>query len=589
MSAFLCECLHAMTGERRVFNQGPVCFTEAGPRAATSALEPDAQAALRRRQDSWWLLPGPASTGPGVLVDGSRLDHTQRLGSAEPHLVLCGGNPWIVVLENRAAPRLEGARWRLHPQSGSAPVAESPWSELPKLLSAHALDPARACVSLDVLPREIPLSFLMAQLPASLLESRVQPGWTPPRPAPPPAVLDPHRGELLCPVCWLRFDRGSARSVAVHDSLRGDPIAGEEAKRRFAPRRFNSAGIALDEAGSPCPDLACPHCHHKLPTGFLDLPHHIVSIVGAPGAGKTYYLSVLISMLQGTLFREFGLTFRDEDPTNNALLNELRSQLFSAERREDALLPKTVLEGRMYERLARFGRKVALPKPFVYSLGKSGQRDTACAIVFYDNAGEHFQPSINLDDSPGALHVASSSGILFLFDPASHTGFRRKLTGHPDPQLHQRTHRDQQDLLMAEMETRIKRLRALAPSDRVETPLAILIGKCDIWRHLIEWDQIANPIRKGKVDTAVVDANSARLREFLLEIDPGFVANAEALSSRVRYFAVAPLGHSPERIVGGELDGYLAPDPARLRPTMVDTPVLWLLSHLEPQLLPPTV
>jgi hypothetical protein len=290
-------------------------------------------------------------------------------------------------------------------------------------------------------------------------------------------------------------------------------------------------------------------------------------------------------MLQATFYREFGLTFRDEDPTSNALLNEMRAQLFSAERREEAVLPKTVLEGRMYERLARFGRKVALPKPFVYGLGRPGQPGPSCAVVFYDNAGEHFQPNINLDDSPGALHVASSSGILFLFDPTSHGSFRKKLLGHPDPQLAQRTHRDQQDILIAEMESRIKRLRSLSPSQRIQTPLAIMIGKCDIWRHLVDWGRIVNPVRAGSVDANVVDGNSSILRDLLLEVDPGFVANAEALSSNVRYFAVSALGHSPERISGGELDGYLAPDPTRLRPTMVEVPVLWVLSQVEPGLL----
>ena len=44
---------------------------------------------------------------------------------------------------------------------------------------------------------------------------------------------------------------------------------------------------ALDALGLPCPDLACPHCRRKLPPGFLDVPHHIFSMVGAPSAGKS--------------------------------------------------------------------------------------------------------------------------------------------------------------------------------------------------------------------------------------------------------------------------------------------------------------
>ena len=65
----------------------------------------------------------------------------------------------------------------------------------------------------------------------------------------------------------------------------------------------------------PSPDLACPHCRRKLPPGFLDGPHHIFSIVGAPSSGKSYYLSVLVKVLQTTLFQQFGVTFRDADPS----------------------------------------------------------------------------------------------------------------------------------------------------------------------------------------------------------------------------------------------------------------------------------
>ena len=67
---------------------------------------------------------------------------------------------------------------------------------------------------------------------------------------------------------------------------------------RFVPTEFNSKGQAMDAMGLPTTDVACPHCHRKLPPGFMDVTHHIFSIVGAPSAGKSYYLSVLVRQLQ---------------------------------------------------------------------------------------------------------------------------------------------------------------------------------------------------------------------------------------------------------------------------------------------------
>jgi hypothetical protein len=74
-------------------------------------------------------------------------------------------------------------------------------------------------------------------------------------------------------------------------------MLGEDQMQRFHATRFNDRGQALDAMGLAAGELACPHCRRKLPTGFLDLPHRVFSIVGAPSSGKSYYLSVLVKVL----------------------------------------------------------------------------------------------------------------------------------------------------------------------------------------------------------------------------------------------------------------------------------------------------
>ena len=70
---------------------------------------------------------------------------------------------------------------------------------------------------------------------------------------------------VTCPLCWLKFDIGDAMSIAVHESLRGDPVLGPDEMLRFLPTSFNDDGVPLDAAGMPSPDIACPHCRRKLP------------------------------------------------------------------------------------------------------------------------------------------------------------------------------------------------------------------------------------------------------------------------------------------------------------------------------------
>ena len=406
-----------------------------------------------------------------------------------------------------------------------------------------------------------------------------------------PRKVDPEHGEFTCPSCWLRFDAGDLMHVAVHASLDNDEVLGDEFMQRFfaTPETgYNDRGQALDKEGMACTDTACPHCRKVLPPGFLDVPHEIMSIVGAPQAGKSYYLSVLVKVLQGSLFKHFGVAFVDADPKGNAMLNEMKNRLFTGSKPEDVYLAKTRLQGEMYEEFPRFGRKVRLPRPFVYSLSKTIDTNQACSLIFYDNAGEHFQPDIDVNLSPGAQHLASSSGIFFLFDPTYSTAFRKKLVDHADPQFKKSDHVDQQDIILAEMAVRIRKERGLDRRRKIETPLAMIVGKCDSWMHLLGEVKLADTfVSNGSLNLEAVKKNSEIVRSLLLDLCPEIVATTESLASDIMYFPVSAFGHCPvEFSLKGEK--HLAPDPNSMNPLFIDIPTLWVLSRIHGELVPST-
>ena len=380
---------------------------------------------------------------------------------------------------------------------------------------------------------------------------------------------------LVCPLCWLKFDIGDAMSIATHESLRGDSVLGPAEMQRFLPTSFNEDGVALDAAGIPSPDVACPHCRKRLPQNYFEYKQQILSIVGAPSAGKSYYLSVLIDKLQESLFKNSKIQLKDIDPSGNMIITQMKSKLFSAKSPDEAILPKTAFEGAMYERYPRFGKMVSLPKPITYSLEKEGQDKVA--MVLYDNAGEHFEPGLDVEQSPGAMHVASSSGILFLFDPAANKDFKLRLADYPDPQLSITGRVDYQESILAEMDIRIKRIQAMEHSKKLSTPLAVIIGKSDMWTHLLE-SPLPELLDNGVLDIDAVDKASDILRNFLQEISPNIVIQAEMISSDVKYFAASPLGHSPQVIESGANAGKIAPIPEKINPQNVEVPVMWLLS-----------
>jgi hypothetical protein len=489
----------------------------------------------------------------------------------ESLLCVCSNN------NNESLPVIQPKVWALFDAASGDLLVELP----PEQLLDKARELGRAPNTLACTPQGLEVGFTLSHV-APLLTAHPEAAT---KTTPTILAAEQNRGAHLCPVCWTRFDAGDALSIAVHEDLRGDPILGSDARLRFHPTRFNDQGLALDPMGLACTDIACPHCRRQLPPGFLDMPHRIMSLIGAPSSGKSYYLAVLTRELQEKLPENFNVAFKDGDPSGNILLNQMRNTLFSAMTPEDALLGKTALEGATYEKLPRLGRMVSLPRPFIYSLSHAEQPRRETSIILYDNAGEHFEPGIDIHDSPGAMHVANSSGLIFLFDPTANTRFKAKLVGVEDPQLALKGRIDQQDSILAEMETRIKRVMGLSREERISTPLAFVVGKCDTWSGLLS-SPLEVIISDGKLDLGAIERNSQRVREVLVSLCPGLVAAAESLASQIRYFAVTSFGHTPVMIQSGANKGRIAPDPQRLAPAHVEEPVYWILHLSSPELFP---
>ncbi|MDC0220085.1 hypothetical protein OAL58_08920, partial [Verrucomicrobia bacterium] len=212
-------------------------------------------------------------------------------------------------------------------------------------------------------------------------------------------------------------------------------------------------------------------------------------------------------------------------------------------------------------------------------------------LVFYDNAGEHFQPSNNSVDRPGAQHVAKAGGILFLFDPFNHIDFKRAIMRHKntdkttDPQF-QGDVLDNVTVILSEMRNRIQKLTG---SPKLKSPLAFIVGKYDAWHHLVpEGRQYFETRTDNCLINQSIEENSNLTKEILTGICPGIVTLAESLSEKTRFFPVSTFGVPPISIPDPNGNGppMIVPDPMQLEPRFVDTPVLWLMSQMDPNLVP---
>ncbi len=378
--------------------------------------------------------------------------------------------------------------------------------------------------------------------------------------------------QAQCPHCWSPYYDGELLTIATHESLRGDPLLGDDDMLRFEADSFNENGVPLDATGTPCLERACPQCRLKIPHGLSDIPQAFISVLGSPGAGKSYFLAVLTDELQKKSFEKWNFHWKDADPTANAPLNSMRHRLFSARNAAEAYLAKTSLDGHLYSKVKLNGRPTLLPKPFTYIL--EGETRKSQSLTFYDNAGEHFQPGSDGTANPVTHHIAHAHLWCFLFDPAKDVNFRKHLKASKDPQLSRRYPTESQELLLSELENRIRVLHQLSPLGKLNTPLAFIVNKSDM---IDDWEPIQrlqDPWNGRHFSSLVVEENSRILREALNTRVPAMVARAEALSEKVVYFASSSLGHAPRRIKTGEL----SPVPKNIKPSGVEIPIFWWLN-----------
>ncbi|MDD3887057.1 MAG: hypothetical protein PHI35_09300, partial [Victivallaceae bacterium] len=280
----------------------------------------------------------------------------------------------------------------------------------------------------------------------------------------PPEIPSPAGGEipcgdLICPHCWKSFDPAYLLAIASHPSLVGDPVVGEFEQKRFEPLVFDVEGTPLDECGFAAPDSACPVCHLRIPRVMLDLPERYYSIVGAPASGKSFFLTSLVHRLKTFLPERFGMTLIDADPVMNSTLNYYEKTLFMPlDPEKVATLPKTQPTGGAFsDRITLGGLAVELPKPFIFEC-RSPQKDFN--LVFYDNAGEQFEPGTDGALNPGTHHLSRSDGIIFVFDP-THDAIMRAGCDPSDPQTSENAKIIDQSELLAEMVGRIRKLSNL--------------------------------------------------------------------------------------------------------------------------------
>ena len=398
---------------------------------------------------------------------------------------------------------------------------------------------------------------------------------------------DAEHARIVCPHCWKSFPIDEVNYISRHLDLLGDPVLGPDAQLRFLPLRFSPGGLALDANGVECPEMACPHCHLKIPESLVELPTSFFSIVGAPASGKSYFLTSMVWQIRKVLPQWFDFTIADTDATFNSVLNNYEKILFlNAKPDEYVALPKTELQGSDFSNQVLLdGISVDLPRPFIFNLSPmvshpyydSRRKVLERNIVLYDNAGEHFEPGRDSMTNLATVHLVHSDGIIFLYDPLKDARMMRDCNGD-DPQISRGGTGANQLALFHEMTGRIRKYAGLKASEKYRKPLVVVIPKYDAWRqsfdlHLSEQEFLSFDAENMRynLDIRVITSVSYLLRKRLLEISPEVVAAAEGFGDQVYFVPVSALGRIPEFDESREMIGI---KPDHLKPLWAEVPFL---------------
>ena len=398
------------------------------------------------------------------------------------------------------------------------------------------------------------------------------------------------KGEIVCPHCWGRSSLETILFISSHPELVGDPLLGPDAPKRFQPSYFTEKGTAFDARGMECTDMACPHCHLKIPNSVIDLQSSIYSIVGAPSSGKSYLLTSMIWQLRKCLPKNFNFSLFDTDPTFNMVLNNYERILFLNPKQEEYVaLPKTELQGMGFSnQIVIENSTIDLPRPFVFNLSplpthpkyENSREQFERSIVLYDNAGEHFEPGRDSAANLATVHLVHSDGIIFLYDPLKDIRLRQNCSPD-DPQISQNMASViNQMTIFTEMTSRVHKYSNLKANEKFDKPLVVVIPKYDTWKESF-------PLDISKMDLFLYDENmqsylnmdticavSFSLRDYLQRIAPELVGLAEGFSQDVYFVPVSALGRMPEFDASKSMIGI---KPDHISPIWAEVPFLLLM------------
>ncbi len=279
------------------------------------------------------------------------------------------------------------------------------------------------------------------------------------------------------------------------------------------------------------------------------------------------------------------LKFSDSDIEQNKWISTHEKTIF-----QKGTLPEKTFSGvtgtvSKAVRIKEMTVQVAVPAMFALQDGRRerpvGIRRLEHTLTLYDLAGEKFVGEVSAAD-PSLLHMVQSEALLFLFDPAADAGFRQHYADAGNGEYRDAHHvLDQGQVITNAIATVLG--QSAKRQATYTRPVVVMLSKADTLAEVFGEVLTREPFMLNERHEHILDlryllAVSYAVREMIKRYSPVVFNAIEAKASDVLYIPVSALGHSPIQVATNE-DGspVMGPDPARLRPSWVDVPLLYVL------------
>lgn len=367
--------------------------------------------------------------------------------------------------------------------------------------------------------------------------------------------------KAICPYCFNSINLNKLDLRCSSKSHR-DPNSTERhiIKRKNAKVDFHGY-CKCDEKTCNCTTrtLVCNYCNKDLPDTIRESETKIISIVGAKGSGKSYFVATLLRQIM-----EEGLLARVNHAATR--FNEGSREIYET-RYKSNLDSRSPLPGTNYVNdIVRDNPPILANISYVSKKGKKIDN----TYSFFDAAGESFASSADL--AAITPYISHSEAIILILDPRQISKINEVLTDAM-PGLPPVTKDKYEDTINSVADVLYNNLR-LSRNKQIDIPVCVAFSKWDLLINtpgLIPTDLMVSKPSSSSTsgfNLAQIENASAEIRSLLNEWDPNFLLTVEGKFKTVCYFGFSAWGP-------GSKNGTDIPAIASFR---VEDPMLWIMN-----------